>query len=102
LTELDLNDMSLAELKALEKIVSKAIKSFEERRKNDALAALEAKAKELGFHRPLRSTVIPKLKRLRRQSTATLKTLNSLGHAEDVSPHGSMKLPKQEHPPTIF
>jgi len=45
----DLNEMSLEELKKLRKDVEKAIASFEERRRKDALVALEAKAGELGF-----------------------------------------------------
>ncbi len=41
--------MSLGELKSLEKKVGKAISKFEEREKKKALAALEQKAKEMGF-----------------------------------------------------
>lgn len=49
MTQIDLEDMSLSELKSLQKKVTKAIESFEDRQKNQALAALEAKAKEMGF-----------------------------------------------------
>ncbi|MGR1581914.1 H-NS histone family protein [Thalassobius sp. S69A] len=49
ITAADLNALSLADLKALEKKVAKAIASFEERQRQEALAALEAKAKEMGF-----------------------------------------------------
>lgn len=45
----DINTMSLDDLKKLRKDVDKAIASFEDRRKKEALAALEAKAGELGF-----------------------------------------------------
>lgn len=45
----DLNALSLAELKQLAKDVAKAISGYEDRRKSDARAALEAQAKELGF-----------------------------------------------------
>lgn len=45
----DLNTLSLSELKKLAKDVAKAIESFEERQKDEARAALEAKARELGF-----------------------------------------------------
>ncbi len=45
----DLNEMSLDELKKLRKDADAAIKSFEDRKKKEALAALEAKAAELGF-----------------------------------------------------
>lgn len=49
MTDIDLNALSLAELKQLEKSVAKAIASFEDRRKAEARAAAEAVAKEHGF-----------------------------------------------------
>lgn len=49
MTDIDLESLSLKELKQLQKDVAKAIASFEERRKKEALAALEAKAAEMGF-----------------------------------------------------
>lgn len=49
MANIELNSFTLPELKQLHKDVSKAIESFENRRKAEALAALEAKAKELGF-----------------------------------------------------
>lgn len=45
----DLSSMSLEELKKLDKDISKAIAGFEQRKKVEALAALEAKAREMGF-----------------------------------------------------
>ncbi|SIS72199.1 DNA-binding protein H-NS [Roseivivax lentus] len=45
----DLSKMSLEDLKQLEKDVAKAIKSFEARKKAEAMAAAEAAAKEFGF-----------------------------------------------------
>jgi len=45
----DLDSMSLDELKKLRKDVDVAIRSFEDRKKKAALAELEAKAAELGF-----------------------------------------------------
>ncbi len=45
----DLSNMSLKELKALQSQVARAIEGFEERRKKDALAAVEETAKSLGF-----------------------------------------------------
>lgn len=45
----DLAALPLKELKALEKKVAKAIATFETRQKQAALAALEEKAKEMGF-----------------------------------------------------
>jgi DNA-binding protein H-NS len=46
----DLNAMSLAELKALQKDVAAAIESYQERQKDAARAVLETKARELGFN----------------------------------------------------
>lgn len=46
---LDLNSMSLKELKELQSQVGKAIAGFEDRKKRAALAELEEKARELGF-----------------------------------------------------
>lgn len=45
----DLTSMSLAELQSLQKKVAKAITKVERQEKTQALAALEAKAKEMGF-----------------------------------------------------
>lgn len=46
---MNLDNLSLKELKDLQAKVSKAIASFEDRRKREALAALEEKARDLGF-----------------------------------------------------
>ena len=46
---IDLNALSLKELKDLQSQVAKAITSFEDRRKKEAIAELEEKAKEMGF-----------------------------------------------------
>ena len=46
---INLNEMSLKELKDLHGQVAKAISSFEDRKKKEALAELEEKARELGF-----------------------------------------------------
>lgn len=46
---IDLHSMSLRELKELQVQVAKAISGFEERRKKEALAELEEKARALGF-----------------------------------------------------
>ncbi len=47
---IDLNDLSLRELKKLLKDVTKAIGEFEKRQRRDALTAVDAKAKEMGFN----------------------------------------------------
>lgn len=46
---IDLNSLTLKELKDLNVNVQKAIVSFEERKRREALAALEATARENGF-----------------------------------------------------
>lgn len=49
MASINLNDLSLSELKSLHKDVTKAIAEFSDRKKTEAMAALEAHAKELGF-----------------------------------------------------
>lgn len=49
MAEIDLNELELAELKLLYKNVEKAIASFEDRRRNDALSAAEEAVKKFGF-----------------------------------------------------
>jgi DNA-binding protein H-NS len=49
MTDIDLNTLSLAELKQLEKNVAKAITSFEDRRKAEARAKVDELARELGY-----------------------------------------------------
>ena len=46
---INLDDLSLKELKDLQAKVSRAIASFEDRKKKQALAELEEKAREMGF-----------------------------------------------------
>lgn len=46
---LDLNTLSLKELKDLQSQVSRAISGYEDRKKREALAELEEKAKAMGF-----------------------------------------------------
>jgi DNA-binding protein H-NS len=46
---IDLNNLSLKELKDLQAQVGKAVASFEDRKKKQALAELEEKAREFGF-----------------------------------------------------
>lgn len=49
MADIDLNALSLAELKQLEKNVAKAITNFEDRRKTEARAKVAELARELGF-----------------------------------------------------
>lgn len=46
---INLDDLSLKELKDLQAKVSRAISTFEDRKKKQALAELEEKAREMGF-----------------------------------------------------
>lgn len=47
--EIDLNMLSLRELKDLQARVARAIASYEDRKKKEALAELEEKAREMGY-----------------------------------------------------
>ncbi|MGB3314236.1 MAG: H-NS histone family protein [Albidovulum sp.] len=47
--KIDLNAMSMKELKELQKQVARHIEGFEERKKREALSVVEEKAKALGF-----------------------------------------------------
>ncbi|MCB5408763.1 H-NS histone family protein [Pseudogemmobacter faecipullorum] len=47
--DIDLNSLDLKELKSLQVRVAKAVATYEDRRKREALAQLEEKARELGF-----------------------------------------------------
>ena len=49
MADIDLTDLSLDELKKLQRDVNKAVESYHERQRQDALAAAEAKAKEYGY-----------------------------------------------------
>lgn len=49
MTEINLDALSLSELKQLEKSVAKAITSFEDRRKAEARARVDELARELGY-----------------------------------------------------
>jgi DNA-binding protein H-NS len=49
MASINLNDLSLTELRSLQKEVAKAIAEFSDRKKTEAMTALEAHAKELGF-----------------------------------------------------
>lgn len=49
MAHIDLDGLSLSELKSLQKQVTRAIDEFADREKSRAMAALEEKARELGF-----------------------------------------------------
>lgn len=47
--DIDVNTLSLKDLRSLQSQVGKAIANYEERKRKEALAELEEKAKEFGF-----------------------------------------------------
>ena len=49
MADIDLDSLTLDELKALQKDVNKAVEDYDERRKQEARAEVEARARELGF-----------------------------------------------------
>ena len=49
MSKIDLDSLSLNELKSLQKQVARAIDNYKERQRQTALAELEAKAQEMGF-----------------------------------------------------
>ncbi|MCE6957546.1 H-NS histone family protein [Cereibacter sphaeroides] len=84
MADIDLNDLSLKELKALQTQVAKAIASFEDRRKNEALSELEEKARELGFTlAELTGTSVP-----RKRASAEAKYANPSNAADTWSGRG--------------
>ena len=50
--KIDLETMTMKDLKDLQQKVTKAISGFEERKRSAALAAIEDKAREMGFSLP--------------------------------------------------
>jgi DNA-binding protein H-NS len=49
MASIDLSSLSLSELKQFQKDVQRAIEGFADRKKQEAMSALEAKAQELGY-----------------------------------------------------
>ena len=49
MTSINLDTLSLSELKSLQKDIAKAIADFSDRKKTEVMLALEAHAKEMGF-----------------------------------------------------
>lgn len=70
--DIDLNTLSLKELKDLQTQVAKAINGYEDRRKKQAMAVLEEKAREMGFSFAELTGAAP----TRKRSPATAKFAN--------------------------
>jgi DNA-binding protein H-NS len=81
---LNLNSLSLKELKDLQAQVAKAISGYEDRRKREALEELEEKAKEMGFSlAELTGAAKP-----RKRSPSVAKYANPANKAETWSGRG--------------
>ena len=82
----NLGDMSLKELKKLERDVSAAITNFDARAKAHALAELDAMAQELGFS--LTELTGTEISVKRQRSPAAAKYRNPENHADTWSGRG--------------
>ena len=81
---LDVNSLSLKELKDLQSQVAKAISGYEDRRKREALAELEEKAKAMGFS----LSELTGLTTGRKRSPSTAKYANPANAADTWSGRG--------------
>ena len=85
---IDLNGLSLKELKALQARVAKEIEGYKDREKRAALAALEQKARELGFS----ISELTGASKVRKRSPATPKFANPANKSETWSGRGRKPL----------
>lgn len=84
MTNINLHDLSLKELKDLQVQVSRAIATYEDRQKKQALAQLEEKAREMGFSlAELTGTSLP-----RKRAPASAKYANPANPSETWSGRG--------------
>lgn len=81
---IDLNSLSLNELKDLQSQVAKAISGYEERRKREALAELEEKAKSMGFS----LAELMRITGTRKRTPSTAKYANPANKADTWSGRG--------------
>ena len=82
--DINLNDLSLKELKDIQSQVAKAINGYEDRKKREALAELEEKARAMGFSlAELTGTAAP-----RKRSVAVAKYANPADASETWSGRG--------------
>ncbi|SEM50869.1 DNA-binding protein H-NS [Gemmobacter aquatilis] len=81
---MDLNALSLKELKDLQVQVAKAITSYEDRKKKDALAELEERARALGFS----LAELTGVQVVRKRAPASAKYANPENPAETWSGRG--------------
>lgn len=83
--KINLDEMSLKDLKDLAAKVQKAIVSFEERKKREALAQIEETAKKLGFSL---AELTGETKAKRRRATVAPKYANPKNRAETWTGRG--------------
>lgn len=84
MADINLDDLSLKELKALQTQIAKAIATFDERRKRNALSELEEKARQYGFTlAELTGTTVP-----RKRASPGPKFVNPDNPAETWSGRG--------------
>lgn len=81
---IDLNALSLKELKDLQSQVGKAIATYEDRKKKEALAELEEKARALGFS----LAELTAIAAVRKRSPAQAKYANPANKSETWSGRG--------------
>ena len=82
--DIDLNTLSLKELKDLQSQVARAVSSFEDRKKKDALAELEEMARSKGFSlAELTGAVV-----VRRRAPAVAKYANPADKSDTWSGRG--------------
>jgi DNA-binding protein H-NS len=81
---MDLNDLNLKELRDLQTQVAKAIATFEDRRKKEALAELEETARSLGFS----LAELTGVSGLRSKSASVAKYANPINQGETWSGRG--------------
>lgn len=84
IVNIDLNNLSLKDLKDLQSQVAKAITSFEDRRKREAIAELEEIARAKGFSLSELTGAAP----IRKRSPSTAKYANPANKADTWSGRG--------------
>jgi DNA-binding protein H-NS len=85
--DINLNDLSLKELKDLQVQVARAIASFEERKKKEALSVLEETARSLGFNFA-ELTALSSAKPTRKRSASSAKYANPANAADTWTGRG--------------
>ena len=83
---INLNDLSLKDLKKLERDVAAAIANYDARGKAEAIAALEAHARSIGFS--LAELTGMQITQTKKRAPATIKYLNPANLTESWSGRG--------------